>query len=186
MFLGLQFLNKSPETTRKKIQILLYFPVSTTLLLLLLLQHYNTTFGNIIGILLIMSHLYTMQNFMDRMNQLFTVINQIGTTVDGISLELKQIQSKMERLEETNDRNNLRLLDRINNVESTLLEIKESNSSIASRYPSGSIGSSNNHNNIASTAEVFTFEDFRVKYFTRTIVEDFSGPVTKQFCSFMR
>ena len=121
------FANKSPETTRKKIQILLYFPVSTTLLLLLLLQHYNTTFGNIIGILLIMSHLYTMQNFMDRMNQLFTVINQIGTTVDGISLELKQIQSKMERLEETNDRNNLRLLDRINNVESTLLEIKESN-----------------------------------------------------------
>jgi len=81
-----------------------------------------------------------MQNFMDRMNQLFTVINQIGTTVDGISLELKQIQSKMERLEETNDRNNLRLLDRINNVESLLLEIKESNSSIAtSRYPSGSM-----------------------------------------------
>jgi len=141
--------------------------------------------GTIIGILLIMSHLYTMQNFMDRMNQLFTVINQIGTTVDGISLELKQLQSKVERLEESNDRNNLKLLDRINNVESTLLEIKESNS-IASRYPSGSMGSSNNHNNIASTAEVFTFEDFRVKYFTRTIVEDFSGPVTKQFCSFMR
>ena len=71
-------------------------------------------------------------------------------------------------------------MDRINKVESTLLEkIEENNNNNSSYHSNNSVRSSANSGQ--TTAEFISFEDFREKYFTTTIVEEFSGPVTRMF-----
>ena len=46
-------------------------------------------------------------------------------------------------------------------------------------------GSSNNKN-VSTTAEAFTFDDLKTKYFTKEILNDFFGTLTKQFKEHMK
>ena len=96
---------------------------------------------------------------------------------------LNNLTTKLDRIEETNDRRHASILNRIDIIEDKLSELCLNNQV----YPS-SFKMASNKISISSDvdASFFEFDEFYRRHFSQEIIESFYGPVTKSVCDLIR
>lgn len=97
---------------------------------------------------------------------------------------LNNLTTKLDRIEETNDRRHASILNRIDIIEDKLSELCLNNQV----YPS-SFKMASNKISISSDVDASFFEfvdEFYRKHFSQEIIESFYGPVTKSVCDLIR
>jgi len=99
-------------------------------------------------------------------------IQSVVKNQEDILKILNQLTTKMDRIEEANDRRSASLFDRIDCLENKLSELENK--------------SSKNKISTSSPNMFFEFDEFHRKHFTKAIIESFYGPITRSVSDLIR
>jgi hypothetical protein len=116
---------------------------------------------------------YSSNNFQQSQQEILRAIHQLNMNVT-------QLTTKVDRMEEANDRRSVSFLNKFEEIERKISALEQCHN-ISSVLPSSFNGLSS-----TSSCESITFANFSEAHFTAPIIESTFGRVTKKVCAVIR